>query len=55
MKTYHVKVTFTQLEIYRIQAEDEEEAENLFAEGTLIHTDDEAIDCTVLSVEEVKP
>ncbi len=54
MKTYHVKVAIVRtLEIYAIQAEDAETATESWAEGDLIHTNDEVMDRIVLSVKEV--
>ena len=52
MKTYHVKVIIRILETYKVEAEDKEAAEDFWAEGKLIETDDEALECEVLSVEE---
>lgn len=53
MKTYHVKVAVQILEIYEVEAEDAETASESWSEGKLIHTNDEALDSTVLSVKEV--
>ena len=54
MKTYHVKVAVVRiLEIYAIKAEDTETASESWAEGDLIHTNDEVLDRIVLSVREV--
>ena len=55
MKTYHVKVAVQILEIYEIEAEHELAAADDWASGELIHTNDEALDSTVLSVKEVQP
>jgi hypothetical protein len=52
MNTYHVKVAVRILEIYKVQAEDKESAADLWSDGDLIHTDDEALDAEVLSVKE---
>jgi hypothetical protein len=52
MKTYHVKVAVQILEIYEIEAEDAEAASESWSDGDLIHTNDEALDSIVLSVEE---
>ncbi len=52
MKTYHVKVAVRILEIYKIEAEDAETAAEEWPCGELIHTNDEALDSTVLSVKE---
>ena len=52
MKTYHVKVAVRILEIYKIRAEDKESAQDLWSDGELIHTNDEALDAEVLSVKE---
>jgi hypothetical protein len=52
MKKYHVKVAVQILEIYEVEAEDAEMAADDWSFGALIHTDDEALDSTVLSVEE---
>ena len=53
MKKYHVKVAAQILEIYEVEAEDAEIASDDWSFGDLIHTDDEALESTVLSVEEV--
>lgn len=53
MTTYHVKVAVQILEIYEVEAEDEETASESWSDGKLIHTNDEALDSTVLSVKEV--
>ncbi len=55
MKTYHVKVTVRILEIYEVEAEDAETAADDWPFGRLIDTDDEALESTVLSVEEAQP
>jgi hypothetical protein len=52
MKTYHVKVAIRILEIYKVEAEDEESARDMWCDGDLIHTSDEALDSEVLSVKE---
>jgi hypothetical protein len=53
MKRFHVKVAVRTLEIYDIKAEDADEARDCWGDGTLIHTDDEALETEILSVEEV--
>jgi hypothetical protein len=53
MKKFRVKVAVTTLEIYALEAEDEAEARDCWSDGDLIHTDDEALETEVLSVEEV--
>jgi hypothetical protein len=55
MKTYHVKVAVQILEIYEIEADDPETASDDWSSGDLIYTDDDALDSTVLSVQEVQP
>lgn len=52
MKTYHVNVAVQILEIYEVEAEDAHTAAEWWAEGTLILTNDEALDSIVLSVKE---
>jgi hypothetical protein len=52
MKKYHVKVAVQTLEIYEVEAEDAENASECWADGQLIHINDEALDSTVLSVKE---
>ena len=52
MKKYHVSVAVQILEIYEVEAEDPESASESWAEGDLIHTNDEALDSIVLSVKE---
>ncbi len=52
MKKYHVKVAVQTLEIYEIEAEDAETAAEDWGCGRLIDADDEALESTVLSVEE---
>jgi hypothetical protein len=52
MKKYHVKVAVQTLEIYEIEAEDPETAEQDWGCGKLIDADDEALDSIVLSVKE---
>jgi hypothetical protein len=53
MKTYHVSVAVQILEIYEVEAEGAEAAADLWCDGDLIHTNDEALDTVVLSVKEV--
>lgn len=53
MKKFHVKVAIKILEIYEIEAEDPADASELWSDGKLIHTNDEALDAEVLSVEEI--
>jgi hypothetical protein len=55
MKKYHVKVAVQTLEIYEVETEDAEAAADDWSFGTLIDADDEALESTVLSVEEVQP
>ena len=52
MNTYHVKIALRILEIYKVQAKDKESAADIWSDGDLIHTDDEALDTEVLSVRE---
>jgi len=52
MKKYHVKIAVQILEIYEVEAEDAETASECWADGDLIHTNDEALGSTVLSVKE---
>jgi hypothetical protein len=52
MKKYHVKVAVQTLEIYEIEAEDAETAEQDWGCGKLIDSDEEALESIVLSVEE---
>jgi len=53
MKKYRVSVAVQILEIYEIEAEDAETASESWCDGKLIHTNDDALDTTVLSVKEV--
>jgi hypothetical protein len=53
MKTYHVEVRLSILEVYEIEAGNEEEARLLWNEGKLIYTHDEAFDRAVLAVREI--
>jgi hypothetical protein len=55
MKKYHVKVAVQILEIYEVEAEDAEAASEVWSDGDLIYTNDEALDSAVLSVKEVQP
>ena len=55
MKKYHVKVAAQILEIYEVQAPNAPSAAKAWTKGRLVYIDDEALDSTVLSVEEVKP
>lgn len=55
MKTYEVSVAVRILEIYRVEADDEEAAAELWCDGELIHTNDEALDSDLLAVKEVQP
>jgi hypothetical protein len=52
MKKYHVKVAVQILEIYEIEAENSETASEDWADGDLIHTNDDVLDSIVLSVKE---
>jgi hypothetical protein len=52
MKTYHVNVAVRILEVYQVEARDDEEASLNWNDGDLIHTSGEALDAEVLSVEE---
>ena len=52
MNKYHVKVIVRILEIYEVEAEDEDAAEDSWADGKLIETDDGVLENEVLSVEE---
>jgi hypothetical protein len=54
MKRFHVTVIVKTLEVYRVETENEEDAEEIWAEGTLIRTDDGVIENEILSVREVK-
>ena len=53
MKRFNVNVGVRILEIYQVEAEDAGEAADFWCDGRLIHTDAEALDSEVLSVEEV--
>jgi hypothetical protein len=53
MKKIHVKVAVKILEIYAIEAETDADASELWCDGDLIHTNDEALEAEVLVVEEV--
>jgi len=55
MKKYHVEVAVQTLEIYEVEAEDAETAADDWSFGVLINADDEALESTVLSVEEARP
>ena len=50
MKTYEVAVECTSVEVFRIEAESAQEAEENFDEGTRIQ--DETYDRTIIGVEE---
>jgi hypothetical protein len=52
MRRFHVKIAVQILEIYRIEAEDADQARDCWSDGDLIHTNDEALETEVLSVEE---
>lgn len=52
MKKYPVSVAVQTLEIYEIEAEGAETASDDWPFGKLIHSDDEALESTVLSVKE---
>jgi hypothetical protein len=52
MKKYHVKVAVQTLEIYEIEAEDAQTAQEDWGCGKLIDADDEALESIVLSVKE---
>jgi hypothetical protein len=53
MKRFHVTVVVKTLEVYRVDAENKDEAEEYWADGTLIDTDDGVLDNEILSVKEV--
>ena len=53
MKSFHVSVAIRVLEIYRVDAESQEEAADNWCWGELVHTSDEALDSEFLGVEEV--
>jgi hypothetical protein len=55
MKIYHVNVAVRILEIYEIEAEGAEAAAESWADGDLIHTNDEALESEVLSVKAIQP
>jgi hypothetical protein len=52
MKKYHVKVAVQTLETYEAEAEDAETAAEDWGCGELIDADGEALESTVLSVQE---
>lgn len=52
MKKYHVKVAVQILEIYEVEAENPETAAEDWGCGNLLGADDEALESTVLSVQE---
>jgi len=55
MKTYHVKVAVKVLEIWKVEAENADDAKENWTDGELIHTCDEAMDTEILSAREVCP
>jgi hypothetical protein len=55
MKRFHVTVVVKTLEVYQVDAQNEDDAEENWADGTLIDTDDGVLENEILSVEEVKP
>jgi hypothetical protein len=55
MKTFRVKVAFRILEIYEVEAENAEEASEIWCDGELIDRSDDALDSQILSIKEVKP
>jgi hypothetical protein len=52
MKKYHVKVAVQTLEIYEIEADDAQTAQEDWGCGKLIDADDEPLESIVLSVKE---
>jgi hypothetical protein len=55
MPIFTVKVAVRILEIYEIEAENEDEARENWADGSLEHHSDEALDTQVLSVKLENP
>ena len=55
MKYFRVTVIVKTLEVYRVKAKNENDAEENWADGTLLHTDDGALENEILSIEEAKP
>ena len=55
MKRYHVTVIDKTLEVYRVDAANEAEAEENWADGTFIDSDDGALENEILTIEEIKP
>ena len=51
MKTYRVKIIAKRVETYAVQASNADEAEEYWAEGKLVDTDDN-IENEILSIEE---
>jgi hypothetical protein len=52
MKNFHVKVAVQILEIYEVETQDAETAAEDWGRGELVGAADEALESTVLSVEE---
>ncbi len=55
MKTFHVKVAVRILEIYEVEAENAADAKEMWSDGAIIHTSDEAFDTEILSTKELQP
>jgi hypothetical protein len=55
MTTYHVYVSVQILEIYEVEADDADSAEDNWADGSMIAANDQSLPITVLSVREARP
>jgi hypothetical protein len=54
MKRYRVTVVIRTLEIYEVEADSPEDAEDYWSDGDLIHADDESLETEVWSVRKVR-
>ncbi len=52
MKHFRVSVVVKTLEVYRVETENEEDALEFWADRTLIHTDDGALENEIFQIEE---
>ena len=55
MKQFRVTVMVKTIEVYQVEAENEDEAEENWADGTFIGSDDGTLDNEILTIKEVKP
>ena len=54
MKTFEIKVITTTLTVYRVEAEDKDEAEDLYDYGEATETEQGEVTDRVLKIKEVK-